>query len=498
MASLAGYLSMSIPFMAGGLVQGMATTLNRMAQYIGGVTQSAATGAAGEAASGNLSLGNLSYNNANVQNSTGFHWDTNARVMTGQTSAELPGGATVSATADGHTLMNTQGAMSQLGTSINVAESVRTSATHQSEQAESAAYNLARAATDSASVAYRDLDELGAQQSQNQSSGQSDSLTQHGGLNEAANTLHQYAEEFANNHNFHHSQASQILGAVSGEGSIGIDKSGAISKIENLLGSFKLNGGGRGEWSYSRRGEAQQLYNEAKQYIEKHDLNTTFEHAVKAAHEGNYRVQDDESGRLAKQVSSSLDQAVSQREEAQSQFNLAENYRHLAQWAEENATSINANASQAFMDWLQHQPNPNGRGTLGPRTAEAMIAHDPELAQHYAQQYLQETTSTYMKQSEQKAGITPEQVESAGTVFDQQVKQHQADMYQRHHQQQQAIDRMADHVDVGHVDNQHQIDAQDVSHSAEHQLQTKRDLLDTANHDVKGKVEDENADNTAH
>jgi hypothetical protein len=127
-----------------------------------------------------------------------------------------------------------------------------------------------------------------------------------------------------------------------------------------------------------------------------------------------------------------------------------------------------------------------------------MIAHDPELAQHYAQQYLQETTSTYMKQSEQKAGITPEQVESAGTVFDQQVKQHQADMYQRHHQQQQAIDRMADHVDVGHVDNQHQIDAQDVSHSAEHQLQTKRDLLDTANHDVKGKVEDENADNTAH
>ncbi len=72
-AGLAGYLSLSVPFLARGLMKGMMGTFTQIAQSIGGATQSAIMYAANEVASGNLSVGNASLfsqaaNNLNSNN----------------------------------------------------------------------------------------------------------------------------------------------------------------------------------------------------------------------------------------------------------------------------------------------------------------------------------------------------------------------------------------------------------------------------------------------
>jgi len=57
MASLAGYLTLSVPFIAAGLVRGMANTMTHVAQYMGGVSQSVGSQAAAEAVAGNINMG---------------------------------------------------------------------------------------------------------------------------------------------------------------------------------------------------------------------------------------------------------------------------------------------------------------------------------------------------------------------------------------------------------------------------------------------------------
>ena len=85
------------------------------------------------ATAGNISLGNTNFSNHSAYNTSANHFDTNARVFGGMATSQLPGGSTISVSADGSLIMNTQTGISQLGTSVNVAETIRTAAMQQAE-----------------------------------------------------------------------------------------------------------------------------------------------------------------------------------------------------------------------------------------------------------------------------------------------------------------------------------------------------------------------------
>jgi conjugal transfer mating pair stabilization protein TraG len=138
MSGLAGYLSLSVPFLSAGLVKGMAGTLTHLAQSINGVTQSAGGAAASEAVTGNMSFGNTSFGNHNAFNTQTNHVDSSGRISSGSFTTQLPGGSSLTLTPDGGALMDMRNAISHLPASINLAESIRASYARQAEKSDSA------------------------------------------------------------------------------------------------------------------------------------------------------------------------------------------------------------------------------------------------------------------------------------------------------------------------------------------------------------------------
>ena len=125
MSGLAGYLSLSVPLIASGIVTGMHRILSHVAQYVGGAVQSSASASAGEAASGNFSLANTHFSSHSAHNTSANHFDTTARTFSGMITNQMPGGSTLSMTPDGSAIMNNQSAISNLGTTIKLASSIR-------------------------------------------------------------------------------------------------------------------------------------------------------------------------------------------------------------------------------------------------------------------------------------------------------------------------------------------------------------------------------------
>src|SRR5262249_53470605 len=127
-AGLAGYLLLSVPLLAAGIVKGMMSVFSTASQYIAGVTQGAASSAASDAVSGNLSVGNTNFSNHSAYNTSANHFDTNARVFGGMVTSQMPGGSTLSISPDGSLIMNNQSAISNLATTYHISDSVRETA----------------------------------------------------------------------------------------------------------------------------------------------------------------------------------------------------------------------------------------------------------------------------------------------------------------------------------------------------------------------------------
>ena len=173
MAGLAGYISLSVPLIATSLVTGLHQALSHLGQYVGGAVQSSATASAGEAAIGSFNLANTSFSTHNAYNTSANHFDDTARTFSGTVTDQMPGGSTITMTADGSMVMNNQSAISSLGTQIHLAEAIRSSATEQADKSYSAALSHQQAYNEAMSEAERGVYELSHHQALSEASGSS-------------------------------------------------------------------------------------------------------------------------------------------------------------------------------------------------------------------------------------------------------------------------------------------------------------------------------------
>ncbi|MDP5370061.1 MAG: conjugal transfer protein TraG N-terminal domain-containing protein, partial [Pseudomonadota bacterium] len=120
MAAMAGYLSMSIPFICIAVVKGVSSFVH-MAGSLGAVSQGAATSAATEALTGNYSLGNTSMDNHSFGNMNQLSQSYNSNLSTGNTSLQ-EGHSTYATDAHGNMVAKEQ--RHDLGVSVNMAKSL--------------------------------------------------------------------------------------------------------------------------------------------------------------------------------------------------------------------------------------------------------------------------------------------------------------------------------------------------------------------------------------
>lgn len=110
---VAGWLTLSIPFIAYGIVKGMGSVVSQAGNYLGTAINSSAIASSSQAADGTWA-----FNNMQTDNVSGNKWDTNYSHREGQTTQQLASGASVTQTASGQMVYDSSTAMSRLPVSI--------------------------------------------------------------------------------------------------------------------------------------------------------------------------------------------------------------------------------------------------------------------------------------------------------------------------------------------------------------------------------------------
>lgn len=417
--AVAGYLMW--PVTLGGAImifRSLPSAVQSMGQLMGGVVQHSSNHTAAEAIGGNISAGNASFGNHSSNNNNANHWDTNARYAAGSATLQTSTGSSLTLTASGSEVLNNQGGLSNLGVSVHMAESMRSAASKQMQSSLAASLNHSQAAGTHYGSAFRQMYDYSQQHSHFKSSGESYSDTKSTGLSQSASDVGQYVDSFAKEHNISHERAAQVLGQAYVDAKIG---GGLFVKGE---AGASLTGSASGRSAFGS------LYNDAYRISSDKHFTEAVDKASREAHESHFRDNTDEGNRLAHSLSSSFDKGDSYRSEASSQLSQAQSYSSLASTSTENSASINANYTQAFYEWMRHQPAPSsqyGQGTWSKSAIDDMAVHDPARLQAYADNFVQEKTGEAMRSFEQSNHLSNgNQTVQQSYHADQSSVQHQA------------------------------------------------------------------------
>lgn len=364
--AMAGYLSMSIPFLSIALVKGIGSFVN-MASHLGNVSQGAASAASAEMTSGNYSFGNISEGGRSIGNSQMFNQSRAASYKSG--AFQMSDGRMDLATMpDGSQVMNV--GSSNLPVTLNVAEAQSDQLSKMASKTHQKGVSLSESSAENLASSYRGMVSLSESLGKSQSAG--DSVTQ-GASAEDTKAIQ---------------NSAQLVKTFADEKGITIDKATSLFAEASVGGSFFVSGsaGGRG----SINANDNQLLKEAQNYMKQEDFQEAARAASQSASNLSHTLSDEETKRLSEDVSGSYEKGTQQRNEASKNFSQSDAYNEQAMFTQSNSSSINANHTQQFGEWLANQKADGTSGRMGNHSAAHIIANDPKLTSAYAHKYMAE------------------------------------------------------------------------------------------------------------
>lgn len=135
--AIAGWLSLSIPFLAMGLVKGLGSVVSQAGNYLGTAMNSTASSEAARAGDGIWA-----FNNLQTDNVAGNKWDTNYARRSGMATTQLANGAMASQTPDGSAVYDTSTAISRLPVDIQLDRAAVSGFQRQEREAQGQLHNL--------------------------------------------------------------------------------------------------------------------------------------------------------------------------------------------------------------------------------------------------------------------------------------------------------------------------------------------------------------------
>lgn len=135
--AIAGWLSLSIPFLAMGLVKGLGSVVSQAGNYLGTAMNSTASSEAARAGDGVWA-----FNNLQTDNVAGNKWDTNYARRSGMATTQLANGAMASQTPDGSSVYDTSTAISRLPVDIQLDRAAASGFQRQEREAQGLLHNL--------------------------------------------------------------------------------------------------------------------------------------------------------------------------------------------------------------------------------------------------------------------------------------------------------------------------------------------------------------------
>ena len=382
LASIAGYLTMSVPFLAYGLVRGMAGTMTNVAQYMGGVSQSAGSQAASEAVSGNISMGVTGLRNHSAFNFSAHQQDLTARLASGA-NYQLPSGDSINFMPDGGIAISRGRTISDLGANVDFVKSVQNAQMQQADFAYNTAKSESVAAGENYQAGMRNLYELASHSGKSVADGKSWVSSESASVNSALNKVQDLTKQFADKHDISYDYAKNILASAKGNlgVSAGIGSSGSVgaSAGANVEGGIQN----------SSTANEKKLYSYAEDFVKKSGYSESVDHVQRAAIDKTLHTSNEQGARLVESMGGSFDRSSSLRKDAETHYQEAISLRNGASQMQETGIQTRTQGQQGLVEFIKKQPNEQGQGNMSVQQVLAKWHHDPEYGKMLVDGFMQ-------------------------------------------------------------------------------------------------------------
>ncbi|RVU72002.1 conjugal transfer mating-pair stabilization protein TraG [Pantoea dispersa] len=403
-ANIAGYLSASIPVLSFYLTKGAGAIASQVA---GSVISSAAFTTGGQAST--TADGNWSFNNMSMDNVSANKFDTNMLRRSGSQSVQTGNNAMMTQTADGHTVVDTSQAISNLPVSMRLSALASSGFSEQARQAEQQAQSSLDGYNHSVTSGFQQMNQL------TQQSGNSDTVTQ-GSDNSVATSvsrgvskMQSAVESYAKSHNVSEQQAYNQLMDITNQGSAGADAKAYLKfdsgdQIAGKLGKWAtgVSGGAEGSintgWRHTsgsshgtqdshaegRDNRHDQSSQEARDFRQGMDMVTSTRLSESGSHT------DNQSNSLAQQFAATLNDAKSQYHQYTESSTRSQEFSRMATLSQTQSASLDANYNQEFVDWTTAKYGSDAQNILtNVRSAQGAATEfmherlEPEIMRNY-------------------------------------------------------------------------------------------------------------------
>ncbi len=362
---MAGYLSMSVPFLAFGLMFG-ASRFAHLATSMLAPTQRAAGTAAEEGTSGNINLANTSMDNHSFYTMRGNSMQTNAMIDSGMVSNRMGDGAMNHRTADGGESVFKDRALSDPGFNVSWGSRVSQGLQERSSEARSHAVTQGERASESMGASMGQSLAFSNSLQNSEGFNRSEGLEQRQVIANSASNIEQASERLSETTGWSQQQSLRMLGRAT------LDVG---TPLKSIFGSG-FSAQGSGEWSAN--GASKDDWATVQGIAKEYGVRESFENLDAASQnlsfsEGQSQLRDQRDS-----MNASHSESQSAEKSLNESLSQARSYEQALTSYKEDSGSFYANLNQMALEI--------GAERHGGNMAEAYQASkaDPRVAQGWA------------------------------------------------------------------------------------------------------------------
>lgn len=394
--SIAGWLSLSIPFLAMGLVKGLGSVVSQAGNYLGTAMNSTATSESSRAGDGTWA-----FNNLQTENVAGNKWDNNYSWQSGNATTQTGNGATWTRTADGSTVANTTGAISKLATEVTGDKVTQSGLQKLQRDSQSQLQSINETLGHTASTGMSQLSQWASQRgnSDTVSRGADNSISS----NETAaiSKLQSVVSRYARDNNVSEAEALRRAMEQSQNGSlvVGGSATGGIDTRKEILGKVV-------EWTTGVSGKAEghikadYTGNNGSSHGTSTEMSDRISHSkdfsaqdlkdirhgvdVIASHRttDNSSHTDNASGSLLNQMAATFSDMRTQASQYSDTLNRSHEYAQMASYAENHSDAMRSNYTQEFVEYAKEN-HPDAQRILTDVSSPEVRAEREQLAAQF-------------------------------------------------------------------------------------------------------------------
>lgn len=414
----AGWLALSIPFIAWGMVKGLGQVVSQAGNYLGQTLQSASPQSSSQAIDGNWS-----YNNMTTGNVQGNKWDTNYNHREGHMTNQLESGATKTLTSSGQSVYNTTDAISKLPVDIALGKTASSSWQQQQRDALSEAQSLSNSLSQTSSLATSQMSQWSQQRGNSDTTVTGSDASASSNLTKALNTIQSIGSRYARDENTTLAEGIRAAATRSQDMSAGAGGSAQISfdsdrqilgKAAGLATGMKVSGEGHLKTGYTDRsgsshGTSSDFTHQGgtSKGFSAQEL-TDFRDAMdvvtstRVTDSGSHT--DNASSSLANQLSSTFSSLQSQASQFNDAVTRSHEYSQLASYAENNSANIQQNYSQEFVGYVTSKRPGEADKLLSDAASPEVRAERDRLVQEFVEDRIKPQLLQEFEQNKGRAG----------------------------------------------------------------------------------------------